>query len=58
MVTNQNRLSPYLGFLLYFHESQVIPFAITHRISKCLKHIIRKLIKLHYVRTCIEYVAK
>ena len=22
MVTNQNRLSPYLGFLLYFYESQ------------------------------------
>ena len=22
MVTNQNRLSPYLGFLLYFHKSQ------------------------------------
>ena len=54
MGTNQNRLSPYFGFLLYFHKSQsytVIPFAITHRISKCLKHIIRKLFKLHYVRT-------
>ena len=50
--TNQNRLSPYLGFLLYCHKSQsYIPFAITHRISKCLKHIIRKLFKLHYVRT-------
>ena len=22
MVTNQNQLSPYLGFLLYFHKSQ------------------------------------
>ena len=22
MVTNQNRLSPYLGFLLYFYKSQ------------------------------------
>ena len=22
MITNQNRLSPYLGFLLYFHKSQ------------------------------------
>ena len=40
MVTNQNRLSPYLGFLLYFQRSQSYrPFVITHRISKCLKHI-------------------
>ena len=36
MVTNQNRLSPYLGFLLYFLNHKFIPFAITHRISKCL----------------------
>ena len=26
MVTNQNRLSPYLGFLLYFHKSQSYTF--------------------------------
>ena len=39
---------------IILHKSQsytVIPFAITHRISKCLKHIVRKLFKLHYVRT-------
>ena len=38
MVTNQNRLSAYLGFLLYFHKPQSYTLAITHRISKCLKH--------------------
>ena len=48
MVTNQNRLSPYLGFLI---NHKVIPFAIAHKISKCLKYLIRKLFKLHYVRT-------
>ena len=43
MVTNQNRLSPYLGFLIIFINHKVIPFAIAHKISKCLKYIIRKL---------------
>ena len=48
MYTNENWLSPYLGIVI---NHKVIPFAITHRISKCFKHIIRKLFKLHYVRT-------
>ena len=38
-------------FHYIFINHKFIPFAITHRISKCLKHIIRKLIKLRYVRT-------
>ena len=58
MVTNQNRLSAYFGFLFYFHNSGRMPFVITHRISKCLKRIILKLLKLYYVRTGKEYVAK
>ena len=37
MVTNQNRLSAYLGFLLYFINHKVIPYAITRRIRKCFK---------------------
>ena len=35
MVTNQNRLSPYLGFLLYFHESQ----SYTHKIHIKFYHV-------------------
>ena len=34
-----------------FHKSQSYTLCITHRISKCLKHVIGKLFKLHYVRT-------
>ena len=34
-----------------FINHKVIPFVITHRISKRLKHITRKLFKLRYVRT-------
>ena len=45
MVTNQNRLSAYLGFLLYFHKSQSYTLEVIHGISKCSKLIIRKLFK-------------
>ena len=47
MVMNQNRLSFYYIFI----NRKVIHFAITHTNSKCLKHIIRKLFTLLYVRT-------
>ena len=41
-----------------FINHKFTPFAITHRISKCLEYIIRKLFKLRYVRTSKEYLAK
>ena len=39
------------SFYYIFINHKFIPFAITHRISKCLEYIIRKFIKLRYVRT-------
>ena len=36
-------------FYYIFINHKFIPFAITHIISKCLKHITRKLFKLQYV---------
>ena len=49
MVTNQNRVSAYLGFLFYFLKLQSWHFANAYRILKYLKCKIQLLFKPHYV---------
>ena len=48
---NKTRYLHIWDFYYIFINRKIIPFAIAHRISKRLKHIIQKLFKLHYVRT-------